>query len=284
MRIALVAALTTMAIKGIAAWITGSVGLLSDALESGVNLVAAAVGLIAIRAAGRPPDRGHNFGHGKAEYLSAALEGAMIFAASGAILWTASWRLVSPQPLEQPGLGLALSSGAALINLAVGLHLIRLGRTHRSIAVVADGKHLLTDVWTSAGVLAGLGLALWTGWHVLDPVVALLVGMNILRIGVSLLGRSVRGLLDASLSSEEIAAVQRILARHLEGSGVDFSRVMTRDSGRQRFVQLTMRVPGDWSVEVSHALASEIEREIAEALPGTITFTHVEPAPTPLDR
>jgi cation diffusion facilitator family transporter len=277
MYVSLATALATMGIKATAAWLTGSVGLLSDALESAVNLVAAIVGLVSISAAGRPPDPGHNFGHGKAEYLSAAVEGAMIFTASGAILWTAVRRLVAPQPLEQLGLGLALSAVAALVNLAVGLYLIRVGRRHRSIAVVADGKHLLTDVWTSAGVLVGLGLAVSTGWNVLDPIVALAVGLNILRIGVGLLRRSMDGLLDASLSKAEVAEVKQVLDRYVEEKGVRFSPILTRESGRQRFVHLTLHVPGDWSVHVAHELASEIERAIAHALPGALTFTHVEP-------
>jgi cation diffusion facilitator family transporter len=277
MVLSLVASLVTMAIKGAAAWLTGSVGLLSDAFESAVNLVAAVVGLISISTAGRPPDPGHNFGHGKAEYLSAALEGAMIFVASGAILFTAVRRLIAPQPLEQLGLGLALSAGAAVVNLGVGLYLIRVGRAHRSIAVVADGKHLLTDVWTSAGVLGGLGLATVTGWNVLDPIVALLVGVNILRIGLGLFRRSLGGLLDASLSLPEVSEVKRIVDRYATEQRVRFSPILTRESGRQRFVHLTMHVPGDWSVHEAHELASEIEVEIARALPGTFTFTHVEP-------
>lgn len=271
------AALATMAIKAVAAWVTGSVGLLSDALESLVNLVAAVVGIVSVRAAARPPDREHNFGHGKFEYLSAVLEGAMIFVASGLILWTAVERLFAPTPLTQPGLGLALSGLAALLNLAVGLHLVRLGRRHRSIAVVADGKHLLTDVWTSVGVLGGLGLALATGLEILDPVVALLVGLNILRIGVGILRRSVGGLLDASLSRDEVAEVEKVLARHVEEQGVWFTPARTREAGRQRFVHLTMRVPGAWTVRRAHDLATEIEDEIEAALPGAVTFTHVEP-------
>lgn len=279
MLLSLAAALATMAIKGAAAWLTGSVGLLSDALESGVNLIAATVGLISIRHAARPPDAGHNYGHGKMEYLSAALEGAMIFAAAGAILWTAGERIVAPVPLARPGLGLMLSSGAAAINLAVGLYLVRVGRVHRSITLVADGKHLLTDVWTSAGVLVGLGLALATGLAILDPIVAILVGLHILRTGVHLMKRSIDNLLDASLPREDVAEVEGVLARHAERSGVSFSPVMTREAGRQRFVNLTMSVPGDWTVERSHELASEVERGIAEVLPGAITFTHVEPMP-----
>ena len=210
----LAAAVATIGLKILAAVITGSVGFLSDAMESGVNLVAAVVGLAALSVAARPPDPTHEFGHGKAEYISAGVEGALVFVAAGAILWTAIQRLLHPMALEQAGWGLALSTGASLINLWVGLMLVRAGRRHRSMALAADGRHLLTDVWTSAGVLVGIALVAATDWQPLDPIVALLVGVNILRIGYDLLRRSLSGLLDAALPPEDLALVQAVLDRH----------------------------------------------------------------------
>ncbi|MGI9210526.1 MAG: cation diffusion facilitator family transporter [Rhodococcus sp. (in: high G+C Gram-positive bacteria)] len=277
MLLSVAAALVTIAMKVIAAWLTGSVGLLSDALESGVNLVAAVVGLIALRVAAKPADYNHQFGHGKAEYLSAAVEGTMIFVAATAILWSSVDRLVHPQPVEQPGIGLALSTAASVVNLAVGLALIRAGRRHRSITLVADGNHLLTDVWTSVGVLAGVGLVVLTGWDVLDPVVAILVAVNILRIGYGLVKQSVIGMLDVVLPPEDVAAVDAVLERYRQGGSVVILPPRTRQSGRQRFVYLTVRVPGDWTVRAGHDLLDRLEADLRDALPGTTVFTHLEP-------
>ena len=274
----LAAAVATIVLKALAAGLTGSVGFLSDALESGVNLVAAVVGLLALLTAARPPDTGHDFGHGKAEYLSAAVEGAMVFVAAGLIVWTAVQRLLDPMPLDQPGVGLALSTGASLINLAVGATLLRAGRRHRSITLVADGRHLLTDVWTSAGVLVGIALVALFDWEVLDPVVALLVGVNILRTGYQLLRRSLVGLLDAALPPEDIAKVEAVIDRCRTEPGIDFGPLRTRESGRQRFVYVTLLVPADWTVRRSHDLTERVEDEIEQALPGSVTFVHVEPA------
>jgi cation diffusion facilitator family transporter len=281
MFLSLAAALATMALKALAALLTGSVGFLSDALESGVNLVAAIVGLFALRAAGRPADANHHFGHGNAEYLSAAVEGGMIVAAAVAIVWTSAGRLAEPVPLDQPALGLVLSSAASLLNLAVGLTLIGAGRRHRSIALTADGRHLLTDVWTSAGVLVGIGLVAATGWNVLDPVVALLVGANILRIGYGLLRRSVVGLLDAALPASDAAAVERVIDRYRAEQPVDFHALRTRESGRMRFIYVHLLVPDDWTVKAGHDLAEEVEASIEHELPGAVTFVHLEPKGDP---
>lgn len=278
MLLSVTTALTTMALKAGAAWITGSVGLLSDALESGVNLVAAVVGVFALRTAAKPPDENHDFGHGKAEYLSAAVEGAMIFAAAAVIVWTSVRRLLEPQPLTEVGLGLFLSAGSSILNLAVGLLLLRVGRQHRSVTLVADGKHLLTDVWTSVGVLAGIGLVAVFGWYVLDPIVALLVGLNILRIGYGLVRESVVGLLDAALPADDVAQVQQVLDRYRADGSVTILPPRTRASGRQRFVYLTVRVPGDWTVRAGHDLLDRVEEDVRSALPGTTVFTHLEPA------
>jgi cation diffusion facilitator family transporter len=274
----LAAAVATIVLKALAAGLTGSVGFLSDALESGVNLVAAVVGLLALLTAARPPDTGHDFGHGKAEYISAAVEGAMVLVAAGLIVWTAIQRLLDPVPLDQAGVGLALSTGASLINLAVGVTLLRAGRRHRSITLVADGKHLLTDVWTSAGVLVGIALVALFDWEVLDPIVALLVGVNILRTGYQLLRRSLIGLLDAALPPEDVAKVEAVIDRCRTELGIDFGPLRTRESGRQRFVYVTLIVPADWTVRRSHDLTERVEDEIEHVLPGSMTFVHVEPA------
>jgi cation diffusion facilitator family transporter len=276
MWLSLGAAVATIGLKLLAALLTGSVGFLSDAMESGVNLIAAIVGLAALAVAARPADDVHEFGHGKAEYLSAGVEGALVFVAAGAILWTSIQRLLHPMDLEQAGWGLALSTGASLLNLGAGLFLLRTGRRHRSLALVADGKHLLTDVWTSAGVLVGIGLVAAFGWQPLDPIVALLVGANILRIGYSLLRQAAVGLLDATLPARELAGLEAILDRYrTEEVRPEVAR--TREAGRQRFVYLTLTVPGQWPVARAHDLADLLEREIGEGLPGAVTFIHVEP-------
>lgn len=263
------------------AWqLTGSVGLLSDALESTVNIGAALVAVFALRAANRPADSEHHFGHGKAEYLSAMVEGFLILAASAAIMATAVERLLSPRPLEQVGIGLAVSVLASLLNGAVALILIRVGRTHRSMVLVADGKHLMTDVWTSAGVIVGVAAVQLTGWERLDPVIALAVGANILWTGWGLLRDSVSGLLDERLSDEEIGKVVEVLKRH-RSSDVQFHALQSRAAGRQRFVSMHMLVPGSISVRRGHDLAVEIEQEIDEMLPDTVVMIHIEPLEDP---
>jgi cation diffusion facilitator family transporter len=246
-------------------------------MESGVNLIAACVGLGALAVAARPPDTAHEFGHGKAEYLSAGVEGGLVFVAAGAILWTSIQRLLHPIALEQAGWGLALSTGASLVNLGVGLLLGRAGRRHRSMVLVADGRHLLTDVWTSAGVLVGIALVAITGWQPLDPIVALLVGVNILRIGYDLVRRSLSGLLDAALPAGEIARIEAVLGRHRGEGPVRIDAPRTREAGRQRFVYLNVAVPGSWTVARSHDLADALERDIDHELPGAATFVHIEP-------
>lgn len=277
--ISIVAAVLTVAIKGTAALMTGSVGLLSDALESTVNLVAAFVALWALAVSGKPADHNHDFGHGKAEYMSSLVEGALIFVAAASIIITAIRRFVVPEPVEEIGWGLVLASLTTVINLVVGLVLIRKGRQYRSITLEADGKHLMTDVWTTIGVIAGIVLLFLTGWQWIDPLIALLVGINILWTGGKLIRRSVVGLLDAALPDEEVAIIHEAL-HSITGTHVDVTQVLTRESGRQRFVQTTVVVPGDWSVARSHQLADEIEQVIEKALPGTTTVVHIEPGPT----
>lgn len=271
-------ALATVGIKGAAAWLTNSVGLWSDALESTVNLVAAIVALWAIKLSSKPADDNHDFGHGKAEYMSAAVEGTLIFIAAAAIIYSAVMRLLNPVQPEQLGLGLALSVGASVLNLGTGLLLVRAGRKHRSITLEADGKHLLTDVWTSVGVLIGIGLVLLTGWTVLDPIVAIAVGINILVTGYGLVRRSVVGLLDGSLPPEEVEIVTEAARSACSSCEMKVAQIRTRESGRQRFVYVTLEVPGDWTVRRSHDVADLVEESVDAALPGTVTFVHIEPA------
>ncbi|MFZ2175925.1 MAG: cation diffusion facilitator family transporter [Rhodococcus sp. (in: high G+C Gram-positive bacteria)] len=282
MLLSVAAAVVTIALKVGAAMVTGSVGFLSDALESGVNLVAAVVALIALRVAARPPDASHQFGHGKAEYVSALVEGAMIFVAATAIIWTSVERLISPNPLTRPGLGLALSTVASLVNLTVGITLQRVGRRHRSATLIADGKHLMTDVWTSFGVIVGIALVALTGWAPLDPLVALAVGVNILWTGYRLLRGSVSSLLSAALPDSDQAEVRAILDRYRVENPVEFAPLRTVESGRQRLVFVVATVPGEWSVQSAHNLADRIEADIDSVLPHTQTFIHVEPTGTPL--
>ncbi len=271
-------AVATVAIKAAAAALTNSVGLWSDALESTVNLLAALVALWALRLSAKPADHNHDFGHGKAEYVSAAVEGTLIFVAAAAIIYGAVLRLVQPAPLEQLGVGLALSGVATGLNLATGVLLVRAGRAHRSITLEADGRHLLTDVWTSVGVLVAIGLVALTGWYVLDPLIALAVGANILLTGYRLVRRSVVGLLDGTLPPAEVEAVSGALAAVCSDPQVVITEVRTRESGRQRFVYATLTVPGSWTVQRSHDMADAVEQAIDAALPGTSTFVHIEPA------
>lgn len=272
-------AIATVTIKGVAAWVTNSVGLWSDALESTVNLVAAVVALWAIKLSAKPADHNHDFGHGKAEYMSAAVEGTLIFVAAAGILYGAGLRLFSPVEPEQLGFGLALSLIAALLNLGTGLLLLRAGKKHRSITLEADGRHLLTDVWTSVGVLIAIGGVLLTGWTILDPIIAILVGLNILYTGYGLVRRSVVGLLDGALPADEVAIVSAVVTDACNDRRVEISQLRTRESGRQRFVYATLTVPGEWTVRRSHDVADAVESAVDAALPGTTTFVHVEPAP-----
>jgi cation diffusion facilitator family transporter len=273
--LSIVAAVVTIGLK-VAAWrLTGSVGLLSDALESFVNLAAAVMTLVMVSIAARPADEAHAFGYGKAEYVSSGAEGAFIVVAAGGIAWTAIGRLLHPAPVEQIGLGLALSLAASLVNLAVARVLIGAGRRHRSIALEADGRHLMTDVWTSVGVVVGIGAVAATGWNRLDPIVAIAVAIQIVWSGVTLIRRSWLGLLDRALPEEELAALRGVLDRHAAG-GIQFHALMTRQAGARRFVSMHVLVPGDWSVSRGHALVDRIEQEVCAALPSAHVFTHLE--------
>lgn len=274
------AAVATISLKTVAWQLTGSVGLLSDALESVVNLVAALVAVTMLHWATLPPDEQHRFGHEKAEYFSAGLEGGLILVAAASIAWAAVVRLIHPVALDDVGVGAGLSGAATLVNLSVGAVLIRAGRRYRSITVEADGRHLLTDVWTSVGVITGILVVSATGWHWLDPTVALLVALNIVVTGISLVRRSGAGLMDHALPAAEQEALERVLESYRQGS-VSFHAVRTRQAGRRSFITLHVLVPGAWSVRDGHALADRLERDVLEALPGAAVTTHIEPIDDP---
>ena len=278
--LSIAAAVLTIGLKSGAYLLTGSVGLLSDAAESGVNLIAAVVALVALHVAARPADDNHNFGHGKAEYFSAGIEGLMIFVAAGFILVSSVQRFLHPAALESVGLGLAISTVATAVNGAVGMLLLRAGATHRSVTLTADGKHLLTDVWTSFGVIIGVLLVGLTGWQRLDPIVAAIVGVNILVTGFRLVSQSVTSLLDAAMPTEDLARVTAVLDR-MRTADLDFADLRTRESGRHRFVSLTVLVPANWTVERGHALADDVELAISKDLPDTDVQTHLEPQRAP---
>ncbi len=278
--LAVAAAVVTIALKTLAWALTGSVGLLSDALESVVNLVAAVLALVALQWAAKPPDEEHAYGHAKAEYVSAAVEGAAIFLAALSIGWAAVDRLLDPKPLEAVGVGLGVAVGASLVNLAVGALLLRAGRRRRSIALDADGRHLLTDVWTSLGVVAGVGAVALTGWGWLDPVIALAVAANILVTGARLVRRSTGGLMDRRLPAAEREAIEEVLSRAREDS-VRFHALRTRRAARLSFLSVRVLVPGAWTVQRGHDEVERIEEALHEKLPYATLFTHLEPAEDP---
>jgi cation diffusion facilitator family transporter len=274
------AAVLTIALKFSAYALTGSVGLLSDAAESVVNLVAAVVALVALTVAARPADETHHFGHTKAEYFSAVVEGIMIFAAAAFIIVSAVQRFLDPQPLENVGVGLAISVVASLVNGGVALVLVRAGRQHRSITLEADGKHLMTDVWTSAGVVVAVLLVALTGWLRLDPLIAAAVGVNILIAGWGLIRTSVDGLMDKALDSETQAEVDAVIARFVSDD-VAVHAVRTREAGHMRYVSMHVLVPGSWSVERGHDLCHEIEESLKAQLEHCEVDTHLEPREDP---
>jgi cation diffusion facilitator family transporter len=275
------AALATIGIKTLAWRLTGSVALLSDALEALVNLAAAVLALSMLRLAATPPDEDHAYGFSKAEYFSAGIEGALIVLAAGGIIVAALPRLVAPQPLEAPLLGLALTALASGINLAVSIVLVRAGRAHRSITLEADGKHLMTDVWTSAGVIVGVALVFATGWLILDPLVALAVAANIVWAGVGLMRRSVTGLLDGAIPQADRDAITKLFAEYSRRYGVSFHALRTRRAARRRFVSFHLLVPDKWTVAQAHRLSEEIEERIRELVEGAVVFTHSEPISDP---
>lgn len=270
------AAVVTIVMKSAAFLLTGSVGLLSDALESGVNLAGALLAVAMLRVASRPPDAEHAYGHEKAEYFASGVEGTLIAVAAGSIGIAAAGRLLDPAPLERLGTGLPITAAAAAVSLAVALVLRRAGRRHESVALQADAQHLLTDVITSAGVIAAVAAAGLTGRRWLDPAIALLVAAHIAWTGAALVRRSILGLMDTALPSEEQAIVRRLLDRHARDEGVQYHALRTRRSGARRFVSVHVLVPGAWSVQRGHELLERIETGIRDALPRASVFTHLE--------
>ena len=279
--LSIAAALATILLKGLAWWLTGSVGLLSDALESLVNLAGATMALWMLTLAAQPPDTRHAFGHGKAEYFSSAFEGGLILLAALGIAWTAVERLLEPRPLDDVGIGLAVSAVASAINFAVARVLLRVGREQHSITLEADAHHLLTDVWTSAGVMLGVGAVVVTGWLWLDPAIALLVAGNIVFTGWRLMHRSAEGLMDASLPAADVDRIEAALAE-FRARGIDFHALRTRQAGNRGFDTLHVRVPGQWSVREGHDCCECIEAAIRKALPRAHVTTHLEPLGDPV--
>ncbi len=279
--LSIAAAIVTITLKMVAWQMTESVGLLSDALESVVNLVAATVALIALTVAAREPDEEHAYGHSKAEYFSSGLEGGLIFLAACGIFYTAIPRLIDPQPLEAVGIGLVLATIATVINGAVGWRLMRAAREYRSITLESDAKHLFTDVWTSIAVVGGVLIVSLTGWARLDALLAIAVGINIIITGIELIKRSVSGLLDAAISDEDLTAMNTVLDKYHEDQGVMTHAIRTRQAGRRSFISMHVLVPGSWSVSRGHELAEELETDIRKALPGATVFTHLEPIEEP---
>jgi cation diffusion facilitator family transporter len=288
--LSIVAALVTIGLKAGAYLLTGSVGLLSDALESLVNLAAAVTALVALAVAARPADEDHAYGHTKAEYFASGFEGALILGASLTIVVTTVPRLLDPQPLQPVGVALAMSVAAGAVNLVVARILLAAARRYDSIVLEADAHHLLSDVWTSAAVVVGVAAVAFTGWTWLDPLLALGVALNIVRIGIDLLRRSALGLLDTALPEPLRAEIDGILRRY-EPLGAQFHALRTRQAGTRRFVNFHVLVPGDWTVQRGHDLLERIEAEVRAAIPNSTVFTHLEPiedpvswADTPLDR
>lgn len=278
--LSIAAALITIGLKIAAYLITGSVGLLSDAAESIVNLVGAAVALTMLTIAERPPDDEHAYGHGKAEYFSSGVEGAAIFVAAIAIGWSAADRLLNPRPISEAGLGLIVAVVASAINFGVARVLMRAGKQYESITLQADAQHLMTDVWTSAGVIAAVAAVALTGWNWLDPVIAFIVALNILWTGFQLIRRSALGLMDTALPALELAAINQILEPY-RALGVQFHAFRSRQSGARRFTSMHVLVPGEWTVQRGHELLENIEADIRRALPSITVFTHLEPLSDP---
>ncbi|MBI5559257.1 MAG: cation transporter [Deltaproteobacteria bacterium] len=274
------AALFTIALKTVAYLLTGSVGLLSDALESVVNLIGAIMALIMLKIASLPADDNHAYGHTKAEYFSSGVEGALILMAAISIAVVAGQRLISPKPLEQIGLGLGVSIAASLVNLFVALILLKAGRIYHSVTLEANAHHLMTDVWTTAGVLAGVGAVAVTGWERLDPVAALFVAANIIWTGLQIVRKSVYGLMDTAIPAEDVDTIRSVLEKYTQAE-IDYHALRTRQSGSRQFVSFHVLTPGAWTIQQGHELVEEIEADIRRALPNVTVFTHLEPLTDP---
>lgn len=275
--LSIAAAVATITLKFVAFKLTGSVGLFSDALESCVNLIAAVIALFMITLAEKPADEEHVFGHNKAEYFSSAIEGGLIVLAAFSIIWSAIPRLIHPQALENVGIGLLVAVGASGINLAVGMILIKNGRKNHSITLEADGKHLLTDVYTSIGVLIGIGLVTITGWLILDGIVAIGVALNILWTGYQLMRRSALGLLDSGIPADDREKIINVLEL-LKSEDLDYHSLMTRQAGQRKFIALHVLMPGQWTIQEGHDKIEKIEKDIRDLFDSPVTvFTHQEP-------
>jgi cation diffusion facilitator family transporter len=278
--LSIAAAIVTIVLKAAAYFLTGSVGLLSDALESLVNLAGAVMALAMLNIASRPEDDSHAFGHSKAEYFSSGMEGGFIIIAAGGIAYTAIERLINPQPLEHLGIGMAVSVAASLVNLGASLVIGYNGKKHNSITLRANAKHLMTDVWTSVGVLAGVGLVILTGWQPLDSLVAIGVAVNIVWSGVVIVKHSVSGLMDTVLPENELALIRKKIEEILP-EDVTYHALMTRQAGARRFVSFHVLVPGTWTVEHGHVLLEKLEVQLTQLLPNMVVFTHIEPLDDP---
>lgn len=278
--LSIAAALATILLKGVAWKLTGSVGLLSDAIESFVNLAGALMALWMITVAELPADANHAHGHGKAEYFSSAFEGFLILVAAISIGYAAIDRLMNPQPLETVGIGLLVSVVASVVNFATARILMRVGQTHNSITLDADAHHLMTDVWTSVGVILGVGLVAMSGWNWLDPTIALLVAANIVWTGWQLMHRSASGLMDAALPPEQKRLITEVFDRYIE-QGIAYHALRTRQAGRRSFISFHALVPGKWSVQEAHDWIERIERDLRTAIPNCHITSHLEPIDDP---
>jgi cation diffusion facilitator family transporter len=278
--LSIAAAILTMGLKLLAWRLTGSVGLLSDALESLVNLGGAVMALLMLRIAVQPPDDDHAYGHSKAEYFSSGFEGMLIFIAGGLIIWQAVPSLFNPHPLQHAWIGLAVSAAAAVVNLVVAQILKKAGSQHRSITLEADSHHLMTDVWTSVGILIGVALVAMTGWRVLDPLIAIAVALNILWTGFKLLRESADGLMDAAWNDNDLRTLDAVLKEFSDAS-VQFHAIRTRRAAAQRFASFHLLVPGAWSVQQAHELAERVEGRLSELMPGVTAISHIEPIEDP---
>lgn len=274
--LSIVVAIATISIKLTAYFFTHSIGLFSDAIESVVNLIAAVFAFLMIELAEKPEDKNHPYGHSKAEYFSSLLEGGLIFLAAIAIIFTAIQRLFSPTPLEKISLGLLFSSVASLINLIVGLKLIQVGKKHHSITLEADGHHLLTDVYTSLGVILAVFFVSLTNVLILDPLIAIFVALNILLTGFSLIKKSVLGLIDTAIDRTEIKKIEQILKKH-QKRNLAFHKIQTRQSGQKKFISFHLLFPNQWSIKKAHDLAEKIEKEVKTKILNAIVQTHLEP-------
>jgi cation diffusion facilitator family transporter len=274
--LSIAAAIATIILKTGAYLLTGSIGLLSDAVESIVNLVGAVMALWMLTIAARPPDDSHMFGHSKAEYFSSGVEGVLILIAAGAIAIAAIQRLYDPQPLEQLGIGLAVSVSASVINFVVSRVLLTAGKKHNSITLEADAQHLMTDVWTSVAVIGGVVVVALTGWLRLDPIVALIVSGNIVWTGINLMRRSIEGLMDIVLPDHDHVAIEKVMVEYRK-KGVEFHALRTRQAAARRFVSVHMLVPGEWKVHDAHHVAEDFEHDIRDALGEAVVATHLEP-------